>query len=322
MLKKGLKIMFYIKTTRSFSEEHIELSTRTYAQDEFQTLAIRFIYGAEIMSKTYSKPQKEWRYDKVASLPNSYVKANAYTPDKAIAYGEKLINAVYTQNRKTVNKHLRTAQKELYRIFMDNAITVYLPNSAIALEANAEDLYEEDLRTLQEYDSKFWDDTAHKIVSCEAKRTYTDEELSFYCRAFQVSAPQWFISQYNRKCQGKAKDGHSYSIWAECPIVTSKAKASYASNYAGNLNADGSQNEMAPLPLLKDATPKALAIEQRQLLVDSVDYFLNLPAEDMQDFLADTFRIVDNQIVELSPEDIEAEELATIRETYKKLWAI
>ena len=322
MLKKGLKIMFYIKTTRSFSEESIELITRTYDQDEFQTLAIRFIYGAEIMSKTYSKPQKEWRYDKVASLPNSYVKANAYTPDKAIAYGEKLINAVYTQNRKTVNKHLRTAQKELYRIFKDNAITVYLPNSAIALEANAEDLYEEDLRTLQEYDSKFWDDTAHKIVSCEAKRTYTDEELSFYCRAFQVSAPQWFISQYNRKCQGKAKDGHSYSIWAECPIVTSKSKASYASDYAGNLNADGSQNEMAPLPLLKDATPKALAIEQRQLLVDSVDYFLNLPAEDMQDFLADTFRIVDNQIVELSPEDIEAEELAIIRETYKELWAI
>ena len=314
--------MFYIKTTRSFSEEHIELSTRTYAQDEFQTLAIRFIYGAEIMSKTYSKPQKEWRYDKVASLPNSYVKANAYTPDKAIAYGEKLINAVYTQNRKTVYKHLRTAQKELYRIFKDYAITVYLPNSAIALEATAEELYEEDLHTLQEYDSKFWDATTHEVVSCEAKRTYTDEELSFYCRAFQVSAPQWFISQYNRKCQGKAKDGHSYSIWAECPIVTSKSKASYASNYAGNLNADGSQNEMAPLPLLKDANPKALAIEQRQLLVDSVDYFLNLPAEDMQDFLADTFRIVDNQIVELSPEDIEAEELAIIRETYKELWAI
>ena len=314
--------MYYIKTTRSFSEETIELINRTYAQDEFQTLAIRFIYGAEIMSKTYSKPQKEWRYDKVASLPNSYVKANAYTPDKAVAYGEKLINAVYTQNRKTVYKHLRTAQKELYRIFKDYNITVYLPNSAIALEATAEDLYEEDLRTLQEYDSKFWDVTTHEIVSCEAKRTYNDDELSFYCRAFQVSAPQWFISQYNRKCQGKAKDGHSYSIWAECPIVTSKSEASYASDYAGNLNADGSQNEIAPLPLLKDATPIALAIEQRQLLVDSVDYFLNLPAEDMQDFLADTFRIVDNQIVELSPEDIEAEELAIISETYKELWAI
>lgn len=323
--------MYFIKTFRNFSQEAVELiSNKAYSSDEFQAMAIKFIYGADVMSHSYSHPQKEWRYDKTESMPKSYLKADATSYQAAMDYGQKLITAVYTQNRLTVKRHLRDAQKELYRVFLDQGIKVYLPNSAIALEVRAEDMLQQDLDAFNSYDSKYWDSQKKSIQSCASKHEYTDEELSFYCRAFQVNAPQWFISQYNRKCQGTAKSGATYTLWAECPMITSKPNATYSfeyqgdkfTGYNGNLDDNGGSGDHVPYTLQRDSAPHALGITQRQLLVDSIDYFLSLPAVEAQPFLADNFRIVDGKIVELSQEDIEAEELAIIQETYKELWAV
>ena len=145
-----------------------------------------------------------------------------------------------------------------------------------------------------------------------------DEQLRFYCRAFQIEAPTWWISAKPVAQTYINKDDEKVTLYAICPEISGSYNASYSSDYAGNLDENGDTQKTAPYTLLKDSKPQKLAIEDRKVLIDSVNYFLSLPIEEQKNFLADNFEYTeDGELVEISPEEREERELAMIKEAIR-----
>ena len=115
--------------------------------------------------------------------------------------------------------------------------------------------------------------------------------------------------------QQRQQRGYNVRI---CPEISGDCNATYSSDYAGNLDENGESQKTAPYTLLRDSKPQKLAIEDRKVLIDSVEFFLSLPIEERKNFLADTFEYTeDGELVEISPEEREERELAMIKEAIR-----
>ena len=145
-----------------------------------------------------------------------------------------------------------------------------------------------------------------------------DELLRFYCRAFQIEAPAWWISAKPVAQTYVNKDNREVTMYAICPEISGDSGTTYSSDYAGNLDENGESQKIAPYTLLRDSKPQKLAIEDRKVLIDSVNFFLNLPIEEQKNFLADTFEYTeDGELVEITPEEREERELTLIKEAIR-----
>lgn len=153
----------------------------------------------------------------------------------------------------------------------------------------------------------------------------SDEELRFYCRAFNINAPEWFITFENHPVKytqtfienGATKEVQK-KMYAICPTVSGSGKAKYNSDYAGSLDENGANGDVAPYSLLRDAKPLKLSTSDRAMLIDSVKFFLSLSIEEQKNFLSDNFEYTEGgELVEISPEEREERELEMVREAMR-----
>ena len=307
--------MKYVRTFRAFDSRELNHAYEHIDSKQFNSITVAFAHGATLNGHRWKKARACWQWEMVDTLPKAYILRGMTTPDKAYAFGKELMDACYKANKvpfevmqeayKAVYRLLKAAHCRTYHINENDKFVSDLPSPVIYPEVNAEDSC---MGLIQD----IW----NRNEDC--KTEMPDELLRFYCRAFQVEAPAWWISAKPVAKTYVNKDNREVTMYAICPELSSTYNMSYSSDYAGNLDENGDSQKTAPYTLLKDSKPQKLAIEDRKVLIDSVNFFLSLPIEERKEFLADTFEYTeDGELVEISPEEREERELAMIKEAIR-----
>ena len=307
--------MKYVRTFRAFDSRELNHAYEHIDSKQFNSITVAFAHGATLNGHRWKKARACWQWEMVDTLPKAYILRGMTTPDKAYAFGKELMDACYKANKvpfevmqeayKAVYRLLKAAHCRTYHINENDKFVSDLPSPVIYPEVNAEDSC---MGLIQD----IW----NRNEDC--KTEMPDELLRFYCRAFQVEAPAWWISAKPVAQTYVNKDNREVTMYAICPELSSTYNMSYSSDYAGNLDENGDSQKTAPYTLLKDSKPQKLAIEDRKVLIDSVNFFLSLPIEERKEFLADTFEYTeDGELVEISPEEREERELAMIKEAIR-----
>ena len=305
--------MKYVTTHKEFSSVEYAPERKCITVDEFKKMTLDFCHGAAIHGKTHKHPTPAWRYDFVDNMPQIYIRMGMTTTEQAYDFGQKLIEACYKANR-IKYEALQQAYKDVFRILQRHQCwfpkDAQLPNPATRTEVYYEDMAAKDVRSLNFY---------------QTSAEMSDEELRFYCRAFNINAPEWFITFENhpvKYTQTFVEDGVPKNVqkkmYAICPTVSGSGKTKYNSDYAGSLDENGENGDVAPYSLLRDAKPLKLSTSDRAMLIDSVKFFLSLSIEEQKNFLSDNFEYTeDGELVEISPEEREERELEMVREAMR-----
>ena len=305
--------MKYIITHKSLSSTEYAPERECITVDEFKKMTLDFCHGATIHGKTCKHPTPAWRYDFVDTMPQIYIRMGMTTTEQAYDFGQKLIEACYKANR-VKYEALQQAYKDVFRILQKHQCwfpkNAQLPNPTTRTECYYEDVAAKDVRNLNFY---------------QTSAEMSDEELRFYCRAFNINAPEWFITFENhpvKYTQTFTENGATKEVqkkmYAICPTVSGSGKAKYNSDYAGSLDENGENGDVAPYSLLRDAKPLKLSTSDRAMLIDSVKFFLSLSIEEQKNFLSDNFEYTeDGELVEISPEEREERELEMVREAMR-----
>lgn len=308
--------MKYVRTFKAFDSRELNHTYEHIDSKQFNSITVAFAHGATLNGHRWKKAKACWQWEMVDTLPKAYVLRGMTTPDKAYAFGKELMDACYKANRvpfevmqeayKAVYRLLKAAHCRTYHMDENDNFVSDLPNPTIYPEVKAEDDYRGILKDIY----------FRRSTSCETEMP--DELLKFYCRAFQIEAPTWWVAAKPVAQTYTNKDGKEVTMYAICPEISNSYNVSYSSDYAGNLDENGDSQKPAPYTLLKDSKPQKLAVEDRKFIVDSVNYFLSLPIEEQKNFLADTFEYTeDGELVEISPEEREERELAMIKEAIR-----
>ena len=308
--------MKYVRTFKAFDSRELQHAYEHIDSKQFNSITVAFAHGATLNGHRWKKAKACWQWEMVDTLPKAYVLRGMTTPDKAYAFGKELMDACYKANRvpfevmqeayKAVYRLLKAAHCRTYHMDENDNFVSDLPNPTIYPEVNAEDNYRGILKDI-------W---FRRATSSETEMP--DEMLRFYCRAFQIEAPTWWVSAKPVAQTYTNKDGKEVTMYAICPEISNSYSVSYSSDYAGNLDENGDSQKTAPYTLLKDSKPQKLAVEDRKFIVDSVNYFLSMPIEEQKNFLADNFEYTENgELVEISPEEREERELAMIKEAIR-----
>ena len=333
--------MKYVSCKKGFDTTDYTLANTRITVEEFQRITLNYCHGAKLYGKGLRGATPRWNYEFVESMPQVYVRMGMTTTQEAYDFGKKLIDACYKANRVDFDL-LKQAYKDVLKALQAHKVFLpkdtLLPNPTTRKEAWYEDTADADIANLN---------FCPKSVPGE---DINDDALRFYCRAFQVNAPEWFISysnqevQYLKEVETKADkelelatgDTYNYTkegkvtvrkaVFAICPTISGTGTPKYKSDYAGNevepVYMKGYKTDEGCAPMLqvpktlrKDARPQKLNTADRQMLVDSVNFFLSLPIEERKNFLADNFEYTeDGELVEISPEEKRDRELAMIRE--------
>ena len=307
--------MKYVRTFKAFDSRELNHAYEHIDSKQFNSITVAFAHGATLNGHRWKKARACWQWEMSPQLPKAYILRGMTTPDKAYAFGKELMDACYKANKvpfevmqdayKAVYRLLKAAHCKTYHMDENDKFVSDLPSPTIYPEVNAEDSC---MGLIQD----IWEHNA----DCETGMP--DELLRFYCRAFQVEAPAWWISAKPVAQTYTNKDNKEVTMYAICPELSSTYNMSYSSDYAGNLDENGESQKTAPYTLLKDSKPQKLAVEDRKVLIDSVNFFLSLPIEERKNFLADTFEYTeDGELVEISPEEREERELALIKEAIR-----
>ena len=307
--------MKYVRTFRAFDSREMSHAYEHIDRKQFNSITVAFAHGATLNGHRWKKARACWQWEMVDSMPKAYILRGMTTPDKAYAFGKELMDACYKANKvpfevmqdayKAVYRLLKAAHCKTYHMDENDKFVSDLPSPTIYPEVNAED-------SCMGLIQNIWERNA----DCETEMP--DELLRFYCRAFQIEAPAWWFSAKPVAQTYTNKDNKEVTMYAICPEISGDCKATYSSDYAGNLDENGDSQKTAPYTLLKDSKPQKLAIEDRKVLIDSVKFFLNLPIEERKEFLADTFEYTeDGELVEISPEEREERELEMIKEAIR-----
>lgn len=307
--------MKYVVTRRGFSTVNFVYTNQVIDTETFQHIALEFAHGAVLNGVTYKHAKQRWIYSFVDAMPKAYLYRNMTTPQKAYDFGKQLIEACNKANRLSFEE-LQKVYKTIYRILTAHdcrtfeynelgELVDYLPNPTIYPEVRAEDDCNAFIKDM-------------RMINSEYSTDMPEELLRFYCRAFQINAPTWWIAAKPIAKTYTRKDGSKATMYAICPEISSTYNASYSSDYAGNLDENGDKPATAPYTLLKDARPQQLSYEDRATIIASVEYFLSLPIEEQKNFLADNFEYTENgELVEISHEEREERELAMIKEAIR-----
>lgn len=300
--------MKYVRTFKAFDGREMTHAHEHINKKQFNAITVAFAHGATLNGVRWKKARVCWQWEMVDTMPKAYILRGMTTTAKAYSFGKELIDACYKANRIPF-EIMQEAYKAVYRLLRDANCETYrsdLPNPTIYPEVNAEDDYRGILKDI-------W----MRRAGCETEMP--DELLKFYCRAFQVEAPTWWLSAKPVAQTYINKDNKEITMYAICPEISSAySNTTYSSDYAGNLDENGATQKTAPYTLLKDSKPQKLAVEDRKYLVDSVNFFLNLPIEERKEFLADTFEYTaEGELVEITPEEREERELAMIKEAIR-----
>ena len=307
--------MKYVRTFKAFDSREMQHAYEHIDRKQFNSITVAFAHGATLNGHRWKKARPCWQWEMVDTLPKAYILRGMTTTDKAYAFGKELMDACYKANKvpfevmqdayKAVYRLLKAAHCRTYHMDENDKFVSDLPSPVIYPEVNAEDTC---LGLIQD----IWD----RNKAWEAEMP--DELLRFYCRAFQIEAPAWWISAKPVAQTYTNKDGKEVTMYAICPEISGDCSTTYSSDYAGNLDENGESQKTAPYTLLKDSKPQKLAVEDRKVLIDSVKFFLSLPLEERKNFLADTFEYTeDGELVEISPEEREERELTIIKEAIR-----
>ena len=308
--------MKYVRTFRDFDSREMVHAYEHISSKQFNSITVAFVHGAKLNGTRWEKAKVCWQWEMVDAMPKAYILRGMTTTDKAYNFGKELMDACYKANRvpyelmqeayKTVYRLLKAAHCRTYHMDENDNFVSDLPNPTIYPEVRAED----DCRGILK---DIW---FRRATSCETEMP--EELLKFYCRAFQIEAPTWWVSAKPVAQTYTNKDGKEVTMYAICPEINNSYNVSYSSDYAGNLDENGDSQKTAPYTLLKDSKPQKLAVEDRKFIIDSVNYFLSLPIEEQKNFLADNFEYTENgELVEISPEEREERELAMIKEAIR-----
>ena len=332
--------MKYVKTFKAFDSREMSHAYEHIDRKQFNSITVAFAHGATLNGHRWKKAKACWQWEMVDTLPKAYILRGMTTPDKAYAFGKELMDACYKANKvpfevmqeayKAVYRLLKAAHCKTYHMDENDKFVSDLPSPVIYPEVNAEDscmgLIQDIWDRNEDCKSPFQKNLeaefgAEGIAFCKERKDWfemPDEELRFYCRAFQVEAPAWWISTKPVAQTYVNKDNKEVTMYAICPEISGDCNATYSSDYAGNLDENGGSQKTAPYTLLRDSKPQKLAIEDRKVLIDSVKFFLSLPIEEQKNFLADTFEYTeDGELVEVSPEEREERELEIVREAMR-----
>ena len=207
--------MKYIITHKSLSSTEYAPERECITVDAFKKMTLDFCHGATIHGKTHKHPTPAWRYDFVDNMPQIYIRMSMTTTEQAYDFGQKLIEACYKANR-VKYEALQQAYKDVFRILQRHQCwfpkDAQLPNPSTRTEVWYEDAAAKDVRNLNFY---------------QTSAEMSDEELRFYCRAFNINAPEWFITFENhpvKYTQTYTENGVTKEVqkkmYAICPTVT------------------------------------------------------------------------------------------------------
>lgn len=322
--------MKFVKTFKAFDSREMTHAYEHISRKQFNSITVAFVHGAKLNGTRWEKARVCWQWEMVDAMPKAYILRGMTTTDKAYNFGKELIDACYKANRvpfelmqeayKAVYRLLKAAHCRTYHMDENDNFVSDLPNPTIYPEVSAEDSCLGLIQDIWDSNEAWRAELPEGLRELYDSRGYDipDELLRFYCRAFQIEAPTWWISAKPVAQTYINKDDEKVTLYAICPEISGSYNASYSSDYAGNLDENGDTQKTAPYTLLKDSKPQKLAIEDRKVLIDSVNYFLSLPIEEQKNFLADNFEYTeDGELVEISPEEREERELAMIKEAIR-----
>lgn len=324
--------MKYVKTFKAFDSREMNHAYEHIEKKQFNAITIAFAHGATLNGHRWEKAKVCWQWEMVDTIPKAYILHGMTTTAKAYNFGKELIEACSKANRVPFET-MQEAYKAVYRLLKAAHCKIYhrdMPNPTIRPEVTAEDACNgliQDIWDRNEdckipFQKHLEAEFGTEGVEFCKKMSYwfemPDEELRFYCRAFNVNAPEWWISAKPVAQTYVNKDDKLVTMYAICPEISGDYKQSYASDYAGNLDENGDKPATAPYTLMKDSKPQKLACEDRKVLLDSVKFFLSLSIEEQKNFLADNFEYTeDGELVEISPEEKEERELEMVREAMR-----
>lgn len=299
--------MKFVKTFKAFDSRELEHAYEHVDKKKFNSITVAFAHGAVLNGARWEKARPCYQWKLVDDIPKAYILRGMTTPDKAYSFGKELIDACYKAN-KVPYDIMQEAYKTVYRLLKVANCKIYrddLPNPTIVPEVTAEDECNAFIKNM-------------RFVNKKYSTEMPEELLRFYCRAFQIDAPTWWVTAKPIAQTYTREDGSKATMYAICPEINSTYKQSYASDYAGNLDENGDKPATAPYTLLKDAKPQQLSYEDKATIIASVEYFLSLPIEEQKNFLADNFEYTESgELVEISPEEREERELAMVKEAIR-----
>ena len=322
--------MKYVKTFKAFDSREMQHAYEHIDRKQFNSITVAFAHGATLNGHRWKKARPCWQWEMVDTLPKAYVLRGMTTTDKAYAFGKELMDACYKANKvpfevmqdayKAVYRLLKAAHCRTYHMDENDKFVSDLPSPVIYPEVNAEDSCMGLIQDIWDRNKAWEAELPEGLRELYDIRGYDipDELLRFYCRAFQIEAPAWWISAKPVAQTYVNKDNKEVTMYAICPEISGDCSTTYSSDYAGNLDENGESQKTAPYTLLRDSKPQKLAVEDRKVLIDSVEFFLSLPIEERKEFLADTFEYTeDGELVEITPEEREERELALIKEAIR-----
>lgn len=253
-------------------------------------------------------PQTLWAYDMVDSLPASYIKAGHTTPDKAYAYGKKLIEAVNKANQISFDK-LEAAYTMIARQCMEPGryMRVYSPSEKTLYEARAE------LEAAHAINCIF--DTS-SATDADRNCPLTDIELAFFAKVFDIKMPEWYLRATNLRFDGTTKEGKRYAKIAVMPFVDSTdfapslqftdgqsrfvydsktgqciGKKTVVQKTAKTYDGNDQEAQVIPASYARDAQPQRLQnpAAERIRLAQQIMFFLSLPVEEQREFMTGSF---------------------------------
>ena len=322
--------MKYVKTFKAFDSREMQHAYEHIDRKQFNSITVAFAHGATLNGHRWKKARACWQWEMVDTLPKAYILRGMTTTDKAYAFGKELMDACYKANKvpfevmqdayKAVYRLLKAAHCKTYHMDENDKFVSDLPSPVIYPEVNAEDTCLGLIQDIWDRNKAWEAELPEGLRELYAIRGYDipDELLRFYCRAFQIEAPAWWISAKPVAQTYVNKDNKEVTIYAICPEISGDCSTTYSSDYAGNLDENGESQKTAPYTLLRDSKPQKLAVEDRKVLIDSVKFFLSLSIEEQKNFLSDNFEYTeDGELVEISPEEREERELAMIKEAIR-----
>ena len=233
-------------------------------------------------------PRKAFNYEWVPSLPDAYLRSGNVTPDKAYAYGKKLIEACNACNLIPFDK-LELGYKIIARQCFEPGrnIRVLSPNKKTIPEALAE------LQTAHDIEAIF-DTTA-----CTSTTNLDDTQLQFYARVFDIQMPEWYLRATLIRKNEISSKGKPYVDLYNMPFIDS-TQYTQAPQFdsQGHIKAyDGNDFEAQAIPTsaIRDAQPHKLTNPdaERKQLTEQVMYFLNMSIPEQKQFMTSNYGYCD-----------------------------
>lgn len=251
------------------------------SKNVFQLLAVWYIRGTELSLTNYGetiilnnpKPRSEWAYEFVDSLPKYYITLNKTTTSECYAFGKELIAAVSNANKIPFDE-LEKTYNTIMEACLDLRIYATSPNKKTWLEAMSNKILKEDLKALEA-------DNPVELI-------YSDEELSFYSKVFDINVPKWFVKN------SMVKTDHGFAICPHLTLSDEVSKPQY-DNQGERKSYDGNDNDVIiPLKLIKDSGPVPVCLEaERTKLTEQISFFLELPIEEQKLFMTSNYAYCD-----------------------------